>query len=839
MNADDRNKNLRLDKSGDNKVTESENRHPAKWTDGKKRCIGARKSESNIKHSGTNGRTDSVSSDDEEPLFLSKKRRLPPKKALKSFFSFGKEAGSDDSGDWPLSTSSTETIKRKASPSIPSPHLATPSHSDYPSKRHTSEGSSINDKENSVNEVTNSNENGTLNKTPLPSPMLEEDHRQSIQFEQAKPGLAVLQKESPSQTNYDIPSNTETIVTSPTTTEAVSSTIPIQTKPGVNEERSHKRQASAAGSDTVNSKINALHHRSLGLSESSSSSASEIKHSKSLQGFDESFSTDNISFRFQAKHTRSFDSLTDLISRNSRKRTTSHSSRETLRTNEGNPTHHHPTGTSSSRSVPRNEPNNDRQYRSDPRKTSSRSHSDRGLSRTGSHHGTAGNARPSSHSASAPPAPPPPPTHPMPPTTTKAIPQNRAQDKYVLWHGNVRWGNYTLQDVNLKAINYTAVVEEMRSVTCHRPELSITSYFSQQHLADYIRSPPHIFALSFPVVSVPYGKLRNLLSINNVAGLVSLSPQYSFAVVPCTFPLVLNADIDASLKTSLFFVHIALPSIYPNVPSYPANLRNGQAFDMSSVYEWHMVMRMYALPSQVLTIPSGKSILIVDERPEASKVMYAAQNAGYRITNNPMDPNLHTVLIHCRDFPNGTIRRLEMMKRLGVQFLLFGYPDLIVTAMPSTEVFPERSGGYVTISAEELVDNPEVLEGMIRDVEELNNYMESTIATKWQIVFPNDIFSQITIAAGEKRERMDETKWELMKALEGDRVSIISRVFKARDATTNKWMDRVAQAFACKRRYFVQVTSARLDNASHRVSTVDPQGLQKRYKPMTSFGTRS
>jgi hypothetical protein len=49
--------------------------------------------------------------------------------------------------------------------------------------------------------------------------------------------------------------------------------------------------------------------------------------------------------------------------------------------------------------------------------------------------------------------------------------------------------------------------------------------------------------------------------------------------------------------------------------------------------------------SQVLTIPAGKSMLIVDDRSEASKVMYAAQNAGYQITNNPMDYTLHTVLV--------------------------------------------------------------------------------------------------------------------------------------------------------------------------------------------------
>lgn len=50
--------------------------------------------------------------------------------------------------------------------------------------------------------------------------------------------------------------------------------------------------------------------------------------------------------------------------------------------------------------------------------------------------------------------------------------------------------------------------------------------------------------------------------------------------------------------------------------------------------------------------------------------------------------------IHCRDFPNGNIPQLEDMKRPGVQFLLFGYHDLLMTTMSSTVVYPERSGMY-------------------------------------------------------------------------------------------------------------------------------------------------
>lgn len=57
--------------------------------------------------------------------------------------------------------------------------------------------------------------------------------------------------------------------------------------------------------------------------------------------------------------------------------------------------------------------------------------------------------------------------------------------------------------------------------------------------------------------------------------------------------------IDPALKQSLFLVHIALPSVYPDVPSYHVDQRRGNDFGVPSIYGWHIAMRMYAIPSQV------------------------------------------------------------------------------------------------------------------------------------------------------------------------------------------------------------------------------------------------
>lgn len=138
--------------------------------------------------------------------------------------------------------------------------------------------------------------------------------------------------------------------------------------------------------------------------------------------------------------------------------------------------------------------------------------------------------------------------------------------------------------------------------------------------------------------------------------------------------------------------------------------------------------------------------------------------------------------------------------------------------------------------------------------------MNSSITTQWQLIFPDDIFDQIT-RAGQKSDqterytthsivkfewylciykkkfaRADAARWELITALEEDKVSILSRIMKVHNKNTTQWMDRVAQAFASSRRYFVQVSSEKLEDPSHRVSVVDPQALFSRFKPMTSFG---
>jgi hypothetical protein len=87
--------------------------------------------------------------------------------------------------------------------------------------------------------------------------------------------------------------------------------------------------------------------------------------------------------------------------------------------------------------------------------------------------------------------------------------------------------------------------------------------------------------------------------------------------------------------------------------------------------------------------------------------------------------------------------------------------------------------------------------------------------------------------------RSDAVRWELVKALEEDKVYILSSLLVNTHNTTNQWMDRVAQAFAASRRYFVHVSSEKLHDPSHHVSVVEPQGLISRFKPMTSFGSMS
>lgn len=221
--------------------------------------IGARKPESNVDHSDNNARTDPVSSDDEGPLFLPKKRRLPLKLSLKSVFSMGEETGSDDSGDGPLSSSSTETIKRKASPSIPSAHLATPPNSEYPSKRHISEDTSINDKGNSVKNVTNPDENGAPNKLQSLYPtVVVEDNRQSIQTEQPKRPTTLLRRKSLSTTNTEIPSQKETKAAASARSSNLATNItPIPSSNVVDEESPRRRHASTAIKE-VRTNANAL-----------------------------------------------------------------------------------------------------------------------------------------------------------------------------------------------------------------------------------------------------------------------------------------------------------------------------------------------------------------------------------------------------------------------------------------------------------------------------------------------------------------------------------------------------------------------------------------------------
>lgn len=77
---------------------------------------------------------------------------------------------------------------------------------------------------------------------------------------------------------------------------------------------------------------------------------------------------------------------------------------------------------------------------------------------------------------------------------------------------------------------------------------------------------------------------------------------------------------------------------------------------------------------------------------------------------------------------------------------------------------------------------------------------------------------------------MDLARWQVIKALDDDLVSIMEQRTESR-YTTSQWFDCVARAFATTRRFFVQVV---LDQAneepSHRVNMVKPHELLNRFR---------
>ncbi|KAG2177122.1 hypothetical protein INT43_007778 [Umbelopsis isabellina] len=408
-------------------------------------------------------------------------------------------------------------------------------------------------------------------------------------------------------------------------------------------------------------------------------------------------------------------------------------------------------------------------------------------------------------SKSLPPALPPPP----PPST--------------IWRGDIEWGEYKMLDLTAQPIRATAALDTIQSGMKDHPLIQIKSFLSQQFLIEYIMSPPTLLSLSFPADSVRYGKLRNFLTINNVAGLIPISLECSMAIVPYSFSLLAAAtdSSNTSLKQALFLVHIELPSASPNIGINDLDTRTLVDFSSSEIYDWHIVNHVYAVPKQVACMPKDKCIFIASGHPDASKVRLAAEGYGYNIASDPTDVSIYAVLLHNEPFPHEEIPELLDLKRPGVHFFF---------RLMSCDGC--RLGGLVTIDTLDLVRQPEVLEQVICDVGKLNALQHSSLQPRWQIVFREDIFKDFEKLGqtAEYKNRADLARWQVIKALDHDLVSIVEQRIELHD-TASQWFDCVARAFATTRRFFVQVVLDQPnDDSSHRVNMVKPHELLNRFK---------
>ncbi|KAM3582412.1 hypothetical protein VKS41_005057 [Umbelopsis sp. WA50703] len=314
-----------------------------------------------------------------------------------------------------------------------------------------------------------------------------------------------------------------------------------------------------------------------------------------------------------------------------------------------------------------------------------------------------------------------------------------------LWRGDIKWGEHKMLDLTIQPVTETVSLDRVRSALKELSSIEIKSFFSQQHLIEYITAPPTLLSLSFPIDSVRYGKLRNFLTINNAAALIPITLECSFAVVPYFFPLVAAAtdSSNLSLQQALFLVCIKLPKPSATIDNDSIDSTMSVNFSSYETYDWNMVNQLYAVPKQIADMPEDKSIYIVSDHPDASKVQEAAQAYGYKIATKPTDPSIYAVLIHNELFPNALIPELLDLKRSGVHFFLYGYSGCEISTPLDQEIFPEHSGGLITMDAMDLVRQPDVLEQAIQNVDKLNAPIHSILQPQWQIVFREDIFRDI------------------------------------------------------------------------------------------------
>ncbi|RUS17162.1 hypothetical protein BC937DRAFT_90324 [Endogone sp. FLAS-F59071] len=402
----------------------------------------------------------------------------------------------------------------------------------------------------------------------------------------------------------------------------------------------------------------------------------------------------------------------------------------------------------------------------------------------------------------------PPPPQPLPPPPPPILPI----DSTPSWHGRlIRKGKY-VADVNLLAVfGRSANKLDIFGRLAGKENINIHSILPMHQVANIL--PPSLaevdlFELHASANFLDLLKLANMLSLNDIAGIITIQPYSMFLVLPTSPQVCEVLGLRQSPHSKALLVHLPLAPFTPPswlVPSFQPTYISESDTRRPEMIESELVALKMKLPYEIQTDSRGMQFAIFGptDHIEVEEMRRMVQSFGGVFDETFSAESLRFVLIHrCVQEHLSFIPNLGRLKRRrGITFVLFGTSVALREEPGELDiVFP--SGGLVTTSLQCLVEDPNVLDRLQTFAEKQSRRGQQH---SWRIAFRPDILRRLreALMVKDPEVSMRLVDWDVTRIVD----DVDSNLY--RDVSDNLVLKTTARLFGWVR-YDLAVISGNL-----------------------------
>ncbi|KAI8980280.1 hypothetical protein BDB01DRAFT_797186 [Pilobolus umbonatus] len=340
---------------------------------------------------------------------------------------------------------------------------------------------------------------------------------------------------------------------------------------------------------------------------------------------------------------------------------------------------------------------------------------------------------------------------------------------------------------------------EAQAINKNKNDIHFNTFIPYEMVISHLENRPvSIMDMTPTEVTVEYGKLRDTMTINELAGFVyhPSKPTEGLAIVP---PILLKGNFGIREPKLHEFSLIYLSNLPPKPIEWKDLLSIGKE-DSVLLHSWESVSNLLRFTEEMKSLALRSEI----EVSCSSLIKEMLRSAVDDLITRRVSTEKKLILVDRYDKQIFNLHLTQQKMNPNTIIYEIGFPDFLHNVTPPTLAYPVNTGGYITTDIKNLLANPSLVETIVNAVQQANIF--SGLHTKWKfILFSGWEVTLRELADEESMGRAQEVFINLSLALTMDQLSII-RIWSDNEVHEPvEQMKRLVNKFYHERRFFLYV----------------------------------